>query len=179
VAEGVAVTFASLPEHGVKGRIEMKRLAVFAALILALGLVLAQDQDEEAIDGLRQEWVAFYNEGDVAGVAELYAEDAVLYYADGTVHEGRDAIQEVLQSAIDAGFTGISAEAIETEIVNGTAYQVGSYTFMDDEGETVSEGYYLLILQRDNGEWRIHRHIGNMVLPAQELPEENGEDDAD
>jgi uncharacterized protein (TIGR02246 family) len=153
---------------------------LLAAIMLVFGLVLAQDQDdEEAVDDLRQEWVDLYNEGDVAGVAELYAEDAVLYYADGTVHEGRDAIQEVLQSAIDAGFTGISGEAIETEVVNDTAYQVGSYAFMDDEGETVSEGYYLLILQRGNGEWRIHRHIGNMVLPAQELPEENGEDDAD
>jgi uncharacterized protein (TIGR02246 family) len=175
VAEGVAVTFASLPEHGVKGRIEMKRLAVFAALILALGLVLAQDQDEEAIDGLRQEWADLFNEGDAEAIAELYTEDAIVYDAVGQVYEGRDAIQAYQQGNFDAGFTVSSFEALETEVLGDTAYAISRFTFATAAGESLGI-YRMDILRRQDGQWRIHRLIANMIMPAQEMPEENGED---
>jgi uncharacterized protein (TIGR02246 family) len=149
--------------------------ALLAAITLALGLVLAQQEDEQAIDDVRQQWVDLYNEGDTAGVADLYTEDAVVYDAVGEVQEGRDAIEAWVQENIDAGFVEVSAEAIRTEGMNDAAYQVGSYTFMDEEGETASEGYYLVIFERENDEWRLHQHIANMILPEEMLAAMMGE----
>ncbi len=47
---------------------------------------------------------------------------------------------------MDAGLTEVSIEVLETEVLNDTAYATGSYTFRDDEGETVAEGYLMAIL---------------------------------
>lgn len=32
----------------------------------------------------------------------------------------------------------------------------------------VTEGYHMVIFARENGEWRLHRHIANMVIPKPE-----------
>jgi uncharacterized protein (TIGR02246 family) len=148
--------------------------ALLTAITLALGLVLAQ-QEEQVIDDLRQQWGDLYNEGDVEAVAEIYTEDAIFYAPDGSVHEGRDAIQDWLQENIDAGVTEVSIEPTETEVVNDVAYDIVSYAFMNDEGETAVEGYSLVILMRENGEWRAHRHITNMILPEEMLAAMMGE----
>jgi uncharacterized protein (TIGR02246 family) len=143
--------------------------ALFAAMTLAFGLVVAQQENQEALEDVAQQWQERYNEGDVEGVVELYTQDAIFYAPDGTVHEGRDAIREEVQSFIDAGFTQISIDPPETEVLNDTAYGINSYTFMDAEGEVVSEGYVMVIFTRENDEWRIHRHIANMVMPEPEM----------
>jgi uncharacterized protein (TIGR02246 family) len=151
----------------------MKRLSVafalLAALTLALGTVLAQDQDDEAAaEEVNQQWQERFNAGDAEGVAELYTEDAVFYDSDGSVYEGRDAIQEAIQEFIDAGFRDASLEPIEVEVLNDTAYQILRYSVQDDEGETV-EGYNLSILKHENGEWLIHRDFANFVMPEELL----------
>lgn len=133
------------------------------AITLALGAALAQEP--ESVTARSAE---LYNAGDIAAlVAEIYGEDAVLYDADGTVAEGKEAIRELLQGSLDAGFTEVSFETIETEVVNDTAYEIGRWTLRHDEGE-VFEGYYLSILRRENGEWRIHRDFFNLILPEEE-----------
>jgi uncharacterized protein (TIGR02246 family) len=146
----------------------MKRIhfKTFLIVLLIFGLGLAQE-DEQAIDDLRQQFEDLYNEGDLQGVAELYAEDAVLYDPFGQVHEGRDAIQEAWQGVVDADLTEMNIEHIETEVINDTAYAVAHWTATNDAGETGAEGYSLVILQRENGEWQIHRHITNLVMPEQ------------
>jgi ketosteroid isomerase-like protein len=63
--------------------------------------------------------------------------------------------------------TEISIEHIETEVINDTAYAIAYWTATNDAGETGAEGYSLAIFQRENGEWRIHRHISNLVMPEQ------------
>ena len=147
------------------------RLTVFAFLsAFVLGFGLAQ----EDIDSVRQQYVDLYNQGDTAGLAGLYTEDATLYDASGGVAEGRAAVQENLQGTYDAGATQISIEATETEMLGDTAYDIGSYTFTTAEGETVASGNYMVILKQMDDEWRIHRHIANQMMPMQES--EEGED---
>ena len=148
------------------------RLTVFALLsAFVLGFGLAQ----EDIDSVRQQYADLYNRGDIAGLVGLYTEDATLYNSSGEVVESRAAVQENLQGTYDAGATQISIEATETEVVGDTAYDIGSYTFTSAEGETVASGNYMVILKQVDGEWRIHRHIANQMMPMQGMGEAEGE----
>jgi uncharacterized protein (TIGR02246 family) len=149
-------------------RFRFTPFALFAAMTLAFGLVVAQQGNQEALEEIAQQWQERYNAGDGEGVAELYTQDAILYAPDGTVHEGRDGIWEEVQGLIDAGFTQVSIEPpTDVEVLDGIAYYINRYTFMDAEGEVVSEGYAMVIYTRENAEWRIRRHIANMVLPEE------------
>ena len=146
-------------------------LSILAALFVLSGLVLAQE-DADVIDDLRQQYADTYNAGDVDGIVGLYTEDAIVYDASGDVQEGTQAIREWTQGNIDAGFTQLSSETIQTEDMDGTAYHIGSYTLTNDDGSTL-DGYYMVILTRENDEWRIHRFILNTMMPEQET---DGED---
>jgi uncharacterized protein (TIGR02246 family) len=150
----------------------MKRsyLAVFAflaAITLALGSVVAQQQDVEAVEDVMQQYEERVNAGDAAGVAALFTENSIYYTAVGQVIEGREALQEAYQGAIDAGVTELSLETIETEVLYVTAYHTGSYTLVTPEGELL-EGYYMAIINRED-EWRIHRLVTNMAMPEEEM----------
>ncbi len=155
-------------------RVRLVNLVV-VAMLLSFSLALAQEATDtsEEVNALRQQWADLYNEGDIAGVADIYAEDATLYTNTGEVVEGREAIQENLQGGYDEGVTEVSIEASETEELGDMAYDLGRYTLRTADGETVVEGYYVVILRRVDGEWRIHRHISNMIMPEME----NGEGD--
>jgi uncharacterized protein (TIGR02246 family) len=100
--------------------------------------------------------------------SSLFAEDAILYDPFGQVYEGRDTIQQFYQNLFDAGFNEISIEIIEIEVLNDTAYEIASYTVTNDEDEAVA-GYHMVILTRENDEWRRHRVIANMAMPEEEM----------
>lgn len=129
-------------------------------LFIGFGLALAQE-DSAAIDDLRQQWEELYNQGDIAGVADLYAEDAVLFSAAGEVVEGREAIQDNIQMNYNEGATNVTIEAIETEVMEDMAHDIGSYSFASAEGQAVAGGNYLVIARQVDGEWQISRHISN------------------
>ena len=154
-----------------KGLTTLMIISVLLAL-LPTGPTLAQDrmnaQDEQAIEEQLWEYETRFNEGDAAGVAELFAEDVVYYDPLGRVHEGRDAVQQLYQGNLDAGFTEMSIELIEIEVLNDTAYDIARYTITTVEGETF-EGYHLAILARENGEWRVQRTVVNTVVPEPEM----------
>jgi ketosteroid isomerase-like protein len=73
------------------------------ALLSALGLplpALAQVQD---LDEIPQRFYSYYNKGDAAGIASLYAEDATLYPNTGTeLIIGRQGIKEYFRNIFDS-----------------------------------------------------------------------------
>ena len=148
---------------------EFRNVPAFGlAVLLMMGLAFAQQATgpTQQLDELRQQWAELYNQGDMATLAEQYTEDATLYDVTGAVAEGRQAIQENLQATFDQGAAEVEINAIETEVFGNAAYDLGSYTFSTADGQTVSRGNYMIILQRTNGDWQIHRQIANMVLPT-------------
>jgi uncharacterized protein (TIGR02246 family) len=126
-------------------------------------MALAQESNE-ALDSLGQQWMDLYNQADMAGVAGLYAEDAILFAASGEVAVGRQAIQENLQANYDGGVTSITIVSSETEVMEDTAHDIGSYSFANAEGQSVAIGNYLAILKQMDGEWQIYRQIANTNL---------------
>ena len=73
-------------------------ILVLALLMLAAGAAVAADTaaDEAAVRALNPSWFKAYNAGDIAGVAALYADDAVLCIPGAPAARGKAAIREAL-----------------------------------------------------------------------------------
>jgi uncharacterized protein (TIGR02246 family) len=120
---------------------------------------------KEAVERVAQRWAELYNEGDIAGLAGLYTEDAVIYANTGEVVRGKEAIREAFSGAYDAAPGGTTREAgEETEVLGDTAYTIGSYRVTGEGGETLSRGNFLTILKKQGEAWKIDRQIDNLDL---------------
>jgi uncharacterized protein (TIGR02246 family) len=145
----------------------MKRLVVLAALPMLLGADPGHAQDAEAaIEEAASAWEGAFNAGDGKAVAELYTEDAALLPPDAERVDGRAAIAEFWQGAIDSGLADANLESVEVLEAGDFAYEVGTVTLSapGSDGERVAvNGKYIVVWQRgDDGAWRLHRDIWNM-----------------
>jgi len=123
---------------------------------------------KKAVERVAQRWAELYNGGDVAGLAELYTEDAVIYANTGEVVRGREAIREAFMRACHDAPGGTTREAVEeTEVWEGVAYTIGAYRATGKGGETLSRGNFLTVLKKQGEAWRIHRQIDNLDLSSQ------------
>lgn len=128
-------------------------------------------EDREAVAAVSDRWEQGALAGDAAGVASLYAEDAVLLAPGAPTAEGRAAIQSTLAAMFEA------APATEASIESGTitfsesgdlAYDVGTYTMAGTTpaGEAWrDEGKYLAVLRNVGGEWKLVADTWNSDAP--------------
>ncbi len=72
------------------------------------------------------------------------------------------------------GVLGLVLETIDVEVVNDIAHALGRLTFTNDEGESL-QGYYMWILKRENGEWKIHRQTATLITPEEETTAGEGQ----
>ncbi len=119
----------------------------------------------ESIEAVGRTLCERLNAGNVAGVAELYTEDAALMPPGAARLDGRDAIQQYWQGMLDAGVGDISVATQEVEDAGNSAVEVGliSATAPGDGDARVSlTGKYIVIYRRDGGgNWHLHRDIWN------------------
>jgi uncharacterized protein (TIGR02246 family) len=151
----------------------MTRWIGLAALPLLLAAAPGHAQNAEAaIDEAAMAWESAFNAGDGKGVAELYTEDAALFPPGAERVDGKAAIAEFWQGAIDAGLADADLETVEVVEAGDLAYEVGNVTLSaptsDGERAPVSGKYIVVWQQEGDGAWRLHRDIWNMNPPAAE-----------
>ena len=150
-------------------------VTVLAVAMLVLGLALAQEDDVREAEAAAERWMAAFSTGDAEAVAGLYTEDAIFINAVGQLIEGRQALIAYYQASFEQPPVELVVEPSETEIHDDSGYQIGTFTVTTEEGEMLAQGYYLLTLNRVDGEWKIHRHINNLILPEMPAPEEEND----
>jgi uncharacterized protein (TIGR02246 family) len=95
---------------------------------------------------------------DAAALAGLFAEDGVVIAPDGTLLEGRSAIQKAL-TAMLPGVRGYSITSRRTEVDGGIAYDQETFQVTlatDGAAERTITGHQLVVLRRaPDGGWRI------------------------
>jgi len=119
-------------------------------------------------------WFDRYNAGDVDGVAELYASDAVLLPAGAPMASGHTAIKDYLAADIERSrASGLSFKANDVTdggVDGGTGWISGTFSVVDGSGNTVDAGKYLTLYQQAEGEWLIVRDIWNSDNPPAPPP---------
>ena len=120
---------------------------------------------EEAIVATHEALIENLNNGNVSGIAELYAEDASILPPNAPLIEGREGIRGYWQAAIDMGIGDGAVTSLEVEDFGDWATQVGGFaaTVPGEDGQRAPvSGKYIVIWKRDDdGTWRFYRDKWN------------------
>jgi len=109
-------------------------------------------------------FVAAFNRGDAAGVAEGYTEDARVLPPGGSTVSGKRAIEQFWRGAMDMGIQEVDLRTEHVEADGNLAYEVGSATLkiQSDGGQPTTDTVkYVVVWKRQGGAWRLHADIWN------------------
>jgi uncharacterized protein (TIGR02246 family) len=137
--------------------------------------------DAAALDEMTEYFVTHYNMHHADMVAELYAEDAIFLGADGSVQDGRAAIQTAMVTAM-AGSPTLSIDVADRVITDGDAVSYGAWAVeTTPEGAPAPmaiDGHFMTVHRKEGGEWRTAAVLTNYdEEPPAEMPraEDTGE----
>lgn len=131
--------------------------------------------DREAIAALYTEFSAAYRTLDPARLANVYSEDAFYLSPKAPVRRGRDTIFENFRGFFERTRAkghrlDISFDFLERRAAAALAYDVGVYTLVTREGDSIvntSRGKFVVVLLKEaDGAWRM-RLDAYSGLPAE------------
>ena len=103
-----------------------------------------------------------FAEGDLATLADVYAEDAALLPADGPVRTGRPAIRRYWEGVRGAGVLRVALRTDELEADDRMAVGVGTVEVVAAGGVSAVPWKYVTVWARDpGGPWRVSQEIRN------------------
>lgn len=144
----------------------MKRWILLSGLLLFNVEQGFAQSAQEAVEQGAVAWENAFNSGDGKALADLYTDDAVVFPPGAKRVEGKEAIAEFWQGAIDSGLGDADLEPLEVVEFGDLAYEVGAValTATGSDGDRVPvSGKYIVVWQRaDDGVWRLHRDIWNL-----------------
>ncbi len=140
--------------------------------VLALGLLsaallsgcmqqISSTELYESIGAVNDQFMEAFASGNGTAVAALYTEDAEIFPPTGESIAGRTGIADIWQGAMDAGVASITLTIDELEGFGNTAYEVSRYSLLDEDGNVLGDGRYIVIWKRTQDGWRLHRDIWN------------------
>ena len=110
----------------------------------------------QEIEQANQEFTDRFAQGDHAGVAAMYTEEALFLPSGKPVARGREQIRETFASYAEAGITDVRFETIEVEERGETVLELARSTVFKGT-EMVRESLYVIVWRRDHdGVLRLH-----------------------
>jgi uncharacterized protein (TIGR02246 family) len=131
--------------------------------------------DEAAVRAVNPAWFKALSAGDAAGVASLYAADAVLSPPGAPAARGQAAILEYFTREIaamsSAGLTNnMGTDPTEVGVSGDLAWEWGTYNVTDKAGKIVEIGKFTSVLARRDGAWKLIRDTWNSDVAASPAP---------
>lgn len=164
---------------------KLTKIALVLAFVPCIGLIAcAQQAQQEAVDmealaadmaAIEADWKQAYEAGDAAGVAALYAEDAVYLAPYAEAARGRPAIEARLAEVMGATTERkVTIERFDAGAAGDLAYGIGTYTLemgmAGVEQPMTDSGKYMTIAKLSaDGTWKIYAHIFNTSLPEADV----------
>lgn len=129
---------------------------------------------------IAEAFVKAFNAKDSKTVADFYAEDAVLMPPNVPAVKGRAAIQTYFEGLFKQGITDLRLSPIEATVVGQHAFDAGTsslqvragnssgllLTGVGGGGAVRSDGKYVVIYKRIQGQWKIAYDIFNDDKPV-------------
>ena len=129
-----------------------------AALVFGMVMGLATPalaQDKTAIEKLNERFSAAFVKGDIATVAEMYAEDAFLLPAGSSMVRGRSAIKSFWENASE-GIDNIKLTTVDVKPLGAdAAREIGRSLHTKGSQPQEMTKKYVVIWQKAGGEWKL------------------------
>lgn len=120
----------------------------------------------ESIKEAVKRFMELYRQGDAAGVAGLYSEDAVLMPPGADFIRGKAGIQAVFESFLAMGIKALIFDVIEVEQCADKAIEMSTYKLLGPDEQELDHGKYIVVWKREHGEWKMYRDIFNTSVPT-------------
>jgi len=121
----------------------------------------AQQKSEihATILALSEDFESTFESGDAKNIAEFYTENGMLLPAGCDFIEGKQAIKEYWQAAIDMGIRSIKLNIIEVEQHDDTVIEMSKYTLSSTDGQVIDGGKGIAIWKNSDGVWKLHQEL--------------------
>ena len=124
---------------------------------------------QQLIRDIHARFAEAYSRGDVAAVAALYTDDAVLLPPNLEMLRGREAIQQFWAGAKQMGVREAALETVQVEESGDMACEIGAYTLkIQPEGgqATADRGKCVVVWKREGDRsWKLAVDIWNTNSP--------------
>jgi uncharacterized protein (TIGR02246 family) len=140
------------------------KIVMFAASLLTLTAAAEARDIKSDIDAANAKWVAAFNKGDAASVAQLYTEHATALPPGAPMAKGRAAIQAFWQGAIQSGIKNASLKALKVDQFGNAAREIGEFSLdaPDAQKQTVHVvGKYVVLWRHSGNGWKLDTDIWN------------------
>ena len=141
----------------------MRKLALIAAVIAisapAMGWAAVQEAETD-IQKAKAQYMAAFNKGDAAGVAQLYTDTAYLMPPGSPTITGREAIQSYWDAGIKAGVKNLVLAPGKIDQFGEIAREIGNYSFETKDG-TKQEGKWVGLRTPQYGSWKLDTDVWN------------------
>jgi len=151
------------------------RLLAFLVLgVIAAGCAKTPPPQDTAADKAKLQadalsWFDFFARADSEGIANLYAEDALVMPPGAPAVTGRPAIKTLFGGmATETKAAGLALKpgtVTGADVSGDMGWISGTYAVQDSTGATVDSGNYLSVHHRTNGAWLYIRDIWNSDRP--------------
>jgi uncharacterized protein (TIGR02246 family) len=132
---------------------------------------LPDQASRQAIEAAVRHYVAASNDGDATGLANLYAEDAMLLPPDHEAIRGRAAIKAFWDQGTDEG---LEVTNLAVEVNGNLGWLVGRYHLPATDEEPADSGKYVMCLKRQaDGSWKLTADIWNRSSDDEDADDED------
>jgi ketosteroid isomerase-like protein len=146
-------------------------LAVLAAIVAApaaLAPAARAQAPQSPVAAGNARFEQAFNTGNVAALAALYTEHATVLPPGAPMQNGRAAIQQFWQGAIQSGLKNLSLKTVSFETYGNAGREIGTFT-MDAPGQGGQAGgqvahlagKYVVVWKREGRQWHLDTDIWN------------------
>lgn len=125
---------------------------------------MVQTAARSGIEATNARFMTAINSGDVATLAELYTDDAVLCAPNIPMQRGKAAIRATFEGMVQAmGTPKLQLDTIQVEERGDAAWEIGAYTMT--AGGLTDKGKYLVVWKREDANWKLAVDMWNTDSP--------------